>query len=303
VSCAADTADPAADLLSAVAQAYGLTAPFHPKRLSGGYANDVFLLDGERPVVLHVKHPPVDLNSLTWEHQLLERLKIRLPEIPVPLPTQDGRTFLLHQERPVWLTPYVSGVPAAPSDRRAVAAALGSLHSIEIDIIARPGHPRLSDLPIPQISQMPVTFDRWLPLITRARDEALELITEIGRTRSVVAGVTHNDIFPGNVLVDDGHVTALLDWEEADVDWQVGGLASSIGPFCSTADGALDDKAAKEYIDSYRVAGGRVPPEEDDLIVPLLRIKRILEVLRAPTDRHPQWDYQLANLRTYQVLG
>jgi hypothetical protein len=36
-----DTADPAADLLSAVAQAYGLTAPFHAKRLSGGYANDV----------------------------------------------------------------------------------------------------------------------------------------------------------------------------------------------------------------------------------------------------------------------
>jgi len=100
-----------------------------------------------------------------------------------------------------------------------------------------------------------------------------------------------------------GHVTALLDWEEAELDWQVWDLASSIGPFCSTADGALDGKAAKEYIDSYRIAGGRVPPEGDDLIVPLLRIKRILEVLRAPTDRHPQWDYQLANLRAYQVVG
>jgi Ser/Thr protein kinase RdoA (MazF antagonist) len=158
-----DTADPAADLLSAVAQAYGLTAPFHAKRLSGGYANDVFLLDGERPVVLHVKHPPVDLNSLTWEHQLLKEQRIRLPEIPVPLPTQDGRTlptqdgrtFLLHQQRPVRLTPYVLGAPAAPSDRCAVAAALGSLHSIKIDITARPGHPRLSDLPIPQISLAP----------------------------------------------------------------------------------------------------------------------------------------------------
>jgi len=177
VSGSPDTADPAADLLSAVAQAYGLTAPFHAKRLSGGYANDVVVLDGERPVVLYVKHPPVDLNSLTWEHQLLKELRIRLPEIPVPLPTQDGRTFLLHQQRPVRLTPYVLGAPAAPSDRCAVAAALGSLHSIKIDITARPGHPRLSDLPIPQISQMPVAFDRWLPLITRARDEALRAFT------------------------------------------------------------------------------------------------------------------------------
>jgi hypothetical protein len=46
-----------------------------------------------------------------------------------------------------------------------------------------------------------------------------------------------------------------------------------------------------------------VPPEEDDLIVPLLRVKRILEVLRAPTDRHPRWEYQLENLRAYQVLS
>jgi hypothetical protein len=37
--------------------------------------------------------------------------------------------------------------------------------------------------------------------------------------------------------------------------------------------------------------------------VPLLQVKRILEVLRAPTDRHPRWDYQLANLRAYQLLG
>jgi len=303
VSGSADTADPAANLLSAVAQAYGVTAPFHAKRLSGGYANDVFLLDGDRPVVLHVKHPPVDLNSLTWEHQLTAIGSRVAGFHPRKTTTQDGRTFFLHQERPVWLTPYVPGVPATPSDRRAVAAALGSLHSIKIDITARPGHPRLSDLPIPQISQMPAAFDGWLPLIRRARDEALELITEIGRTRSVVAGVTHNDIFPGNVLVDDGHVTSLLDWEEADVDWQVWDLASSIGPFCSTTDGALDGKAAEEYIDSYRAAGGQIPPNEDDLIVPLVRVKRILEVLRAPTDRHPQWDYQLANLKAYQLLG
>jgi hypothetical protein len=37
--------------------------------------------------------------------------------------------------------------------------------------------------------------------------------------------------------------------------------------------------------------------------VDLLRVKRILEVLRAPTDRHPRWKYQLANLRSYQVLS
>jgi hypothetical protein len=59
----------------------------------------------------------------------------------------------------------------------------------------------------------------------------------------------------------------------------------------------------QDFLHAYRAASGRVPPEEDDLIVPLLQVKRILEVLRAPTDRHPRWDYQLANLRAYQLLG
>jgi hypothetical protein len=61
--------------------------------------------------------------------------------------------------------------------------------------------------------------------------------------------------------------------------------------------------ATQDFLDAYRAASGRVPPEEDDLIVPLLQVKRILEVLRAPTDRNPRWDYQLANLNAYQLDG
>lgn len=293
----------AADLLSAVAQAYRLTTPLRAQRLTGGYANDVFLLDGERPLVLHIKHPPVDLHSLAWEHHLLQLLSRRLPEIPMPLTTHDRRTFVLHDKRPVWLTPYVAGDPADATDRRAVAAALGRLHAVQLDVPPRPGHPRLCDLPIPPIRQLPPEFDRWLPLVAHGRSEMIELITQNARTRSLSVGVTHNDIFPGNVLVQDGQVTALLDWEEADLDWLVWDLASSIWPFCSTAGSELDTNAMEGFLDSYRAAGGRMPPAEDDLIVPLLRAKRILEVLRAPSDRNPRWDYQLVNLQAYQALS
>jgi Ser/Thr protein kinase RdoA (MazF antagonist) len=299
----AETAYPAADLLRAVAEAYGLPAPFSIERLTGGFANDVFLLKGDRPVVMHVKHPPLNRQSMFWEHRLLERLRPHLPEIPVPLPAHDGRTFLLHEKRPVWLTPYAHGEPAELADRRAVAAALGRLHTVKLEVDHRPGHPRLSDLPIPPLRPMPPEFDSWLPLIAQARTETIELISRIASTRQLTVGVTHNDIFPGNVLVQDGQVTALLDWEEADIDWLVWDLASAILPFCSTADGDLDTSAVQDFLHAYRAASGRVPPEEDDLIVPLMQVKRILEVLRAPTDRHPRWDYQLANLRAYQLLG
>jgi Ser/Thr protein kinase RdoA (MazF antagonist) len=105
VSASGDISDPAADLLRAVADAYRLRAPFSVEPLAGGYANDVFLLTSDRPVVLHMKHPPVDLQSLSWEHHLLDLLRPHLPEIPEPLRALDGRTFLLHEKRPVWLTP------------------------------------------------------------------------------------------------------------------------------------------------------------------------------------------------------
>jgi Ser/Thr protein kinase RdoA (MazF antagonist) len=287
----------------AVVQAYGLESPVDGQRLTGGYANDVFLLKGERSVVLHVKHPPFDLNSLSWEHHLLELLSPVLPEVPAPLHTLDGRTFLLHQDQPVWLTPYLPGHPAHPAERRAVAAALGRLHSLQIEMRPRPGRLRLRDLPIPPIKKMPPAFDNWLPVIDQARSETIKLIKHTAETRSVTVGVTHNDIFPGNVLVRDGYVTALLDWEEADLDWLVWDLASSVAPYCSSSDGALDRSALAQFIDSYRGAGGRVPHEEEDLIVPLVRVKRILEVLRAATDRNPRWDYQLGNLRAYELIG
>jgi Ser/Thr protein kinase RdoA (MazF antagonist) len=303
VSPSTDSTGPAVDLLRAVSQGYGLPAPLSVERLKGGYANDVFLVKSDRSVVLHVKHPPLDLASLSWEHQLLDLLKPHLREIPGPLRTLDGRTFLLYKDRPVWLTPYVPGVPAEPADRRAVAAALGRLHNVELGLSPRPGHSRLSDLPIPPLRQMPPAFDRWLPLIADARKEVIELISLTARTRRIAVGATHNDIFPGNVLLHGGQVTALLDWEEADIDWLVWDLACSIGSFCSTPDGDLDIGAKLDFLDSYRAASDRVPSEEDDLIVPLLRAKRILEVLRAPTDRHPRWDYQLANLQAYEVLS
>jgi homoserine kinase type II len=224
----------------------------------GGYANDVFLIQGERPVVLHVKHPPLQLASLSWEHHLLELLSALLPEVPAPFADRGQANFLLHNKQPVWLTPFIPGHQADPGvDRRAVAAALGRLHAIQIDVPPRPARLRLSDLPIPPMRQMPPAFDSWLPLIAQARSEAIHLIKVIARTRSVTVGVTHNDIFPGNVLVHERRVTALLDWEEADLDWLVWDLASSIEPFCATPEGELDSRAMEAFVDRYRASGGR----------------------------------------------
>jgi Ser/Thr protein kinase RdoA (MazF antagonist) len=117
-----------------------------------------------------------------------------------------------------------------------------------------------------------------------------------------MTGLTHNDIFGGNVLVHRGRVSAVLDWEEADLDWLVWDLASAMWSLSSSEDAEPWPDAMTDFVRVYRAAGGPVPPEEDDLIVPLVRARLLLEVLRAPYDRQPQWNRQMASLRAYTTL-
>jgi hypothetical protein len=78
------------DLLAVVAERYGMHPPLSARRLTGGYANDVFVLEG-LDLVLHHKHPSADLDSLSWEHRLLRLLADRVPEVPSRCPTGTAR--------------------------------------------------------------------------------------------------------------------------------------------------------------------------------------------------------------------
>jgi Ser/Thr protein kinase RdoA (MazF antagonist) len=299
--CTPDLApdDPPEELIREVGERYGLGSEIMPTRLAGGYANDVFKLDAAGPpTVLHIKYPPVDADSVDWEHRLLARLSSDVPEALPPLPTLDGSTWFWFQGHPVWLVAWAPGGPARPHDRQAVATVLGRLHASPVEMSSRPNHARLLQLPLPPLRRLPPALASWQHTLSRARAELTDLVSWLERERRPVTGLTHNDIFEGNVLVHEGRVTALLDWEEAEIDWQVWDLASSLWPFCADGD-RLDRRAATEFLAAYRAAGGSVPPDEDDLIVPLIRARLILEVLRAPTDRDPRWDHQLANLRAY----
>jgi len=294
---------PPEELLREVVERYGMSYPISARRLAGGYANDVFRLEQvDAPIVLHLKHPPADADSMDWEHRLLTELSVHLPEVLPPVPAIDGSTWFWFRGRPVWLVPWAPGGPARPADRRAVATVLGRLHSCPAGVASRPHHARLLHLPLPPVRQLPTALAPWQTAIGDGRAELTSLVRWLERKRRPVTGITHNDIFPGNVLVHHGQVTAVLDWEEAEIDWQVWDLASSLWPFCAQGE-RLDDQAMGEFLAAYRAAGGPVPPDEDDLIVPLIRARLLLEVLRAPTDRDPRWDHQLANLRAHATLS
>jgi Ser/Thr protein kinase RdoA (MazF antagonist) len=151
-------------LVRAVQERYVIGDITSVRRLRGGYANDVFLLTGRTgDVVLRAKYPPVDLDSIAWEHRLLTLLNSTMPEVPAPLLSRDGTTMFLHDGRPVSLMPYMHGAPACPEHRLAVAKTLGRLHSTAVHVPERPTHPRLRDLPFPEVRQLPAALAQWLP--------------------------------------------------------------------------------------------------------------------------------------------
>ena len=295
-------------LVPAIERRYGIGRLVLERRLSGGFANDVFLAHaGSRAVVVRVKHPPVSAASVAWEHRLVATLAPELPEIPAPLPARDGTTFFAHGPFAVWLLPHADGGPARPADAIAAARVLGRLHAAAapLELEPRPAHPRLSDLPFPEVGDLPPELAGEARRLHELRAEAVDLVTDVARSgRPPTTGLVHGDFFPGNVLVANGRATALLDWEEAHVDWQVFELAQGVWEFArKERRGELDAGAAAAFVDAYRDAGGTVPSDEDHLLVPFVRVKRVLEVLRAPTDRHVDWDYQRENLLAAEKLA
>ena len=83
--------------------------------------------------------------------------------------------------------------------------------------------------PLPPLRRIPASLASWRTVIAEARTDLNGLVSWLERERRPVTGLTHNDIFEGNVLVHRGRVSAVLDWEEANIDWQVWDLASSRG--------------------------------------------------------------------------
>jgi Ser/Thr protein kinase RdoA (MazF antagonist) len=285
---------------------YGFTDVAIGERLEGGYANDLFHVtaDGGESV-LRVKYPPVHADDIAWEHRLQRVLARRLDEVQAPLAAVDGSTYFSIEQRAAWLVPFVAGETADPAreqHRLAAARALGRLHRAgsDIGVEPRPRQTPLRELPWPPLT-VPPELKAWGAEIADARAWAVSFVEALHETRPLATSLVHGDFFPGNVLVTADRVVAVIDWEEAQFDWVIWDLAGALGSFCGVDDG-FDRAAAARFVAAYRAAGGTAAPDDDDALLPLVRVKRILEVLRAPTDREPRWEHQRRNLRSLSNL-
>jgi Ser/Thr protein kinase RdoA (MazF antagonist) len=298
----------APELVRAVAARYGLELSGPVERLEGGHENDLLLVrDTSRPYVIRVEAGRADPRGLEWEHALVTALAERIPEVVTPLAAEDRSTFFVHHGHAVSLLPFVEGSPAdRERDWEAAARLLGRLHAAaaHMELPPRPGQPSLYERdwsPPPRRQEAPAAL-----VEARARIEyELRRAAEWLRRTQLPRGPIHGDYYRGNVLVSDARVVGVVDWRESHVDAWAYELANGVWEFCKTGDDFARDRGER-FAAAYRSEGGVVPPAHDVHLEPLIRCRRLVELMWALSEPRPaewDWSYELHNLRALDNLG
>lgn len=303
------------ELLEHIQSRYDLEPITAVAPLIGGEWKTLWRLDGAQAAyVVSLSHPTATEASVAYEHRLLHYLQAHLPEVPTPLLARDGSSHFVHQGRIICLLPWRPGEMADGGDVHLVAARfLARFHQVSVrypDRSPRPAVPAWREwdwhaaawpaiqamLVTPPETQEPLGQRFWQSCgewaaaiadrrqqITQERSYFQQWIADLARSDPpLTTGLLHDDFHGGNLLVADGKVTALLDWDGCHPDWLGLDVANAVWEFCSDDEAhTLDSTAAQAFLQAYIAAGGPLRPQEFDLLVPLIRCRRLIEILTA----------------------
>jgi Ser/Thr protein kinase RdoA (MazF antagonist) len=244
------------------------------ERVLGGASGTVFRA-GE--FIVRIEH--ADLASVRWEHALLRFLAEQIDQVVAPLVALDGSTFYVDSDRIVSIFPFVDGEELrsqGPLFRKELPRLLARVHRrAQAWPVAeqRPGVPSLRERDWDRNDWWDWSIVEKPPPLLRAFEELREWVA----TADLRVCAIHGDFHEGNVLVRDGHVAGIVDWQYARRDWPALELAGMVWDLCSdrtstTLDPALRDQVVGQYVE----AGG---PGEPGALVPLMRLESLVSAL------------------------
>ncbi|NKY48671.1 phosphotransferase enzyme family protein [Nocardia vermiculata] len=239
---------------TAVAAEWGYTGP--GERLHGGEESAAYRVGS---AVVRIGPLGRDAAEVEWCHGIAAAARA-VPEVVAPLPRANGSTVAVVAGRPVTVWPLVEGHwadSADPVQFTEAAALLARLHRAWAEH-RPPRRPRRSFLEIgldgtPSAELPDSELDQWL--------------AEFGRTARTHP--LHGDYYEGNLLSLDGHVTAVLDWDEALVGAPELELASAALEFADVL--STDLSGARAFVDAYLTAGGTARDLDDTSLAQLMR--------------------------------
>jgi aminoglycoside phosphotransferase (APT) family kinase protein len=258
-----------------IAERYGLAAPARGERLRGGASGTLFRAGD---VAVRLEH--ADPESVRWEHELVCFLAEAIDEVVAPMRALDGSTFFVDAGRVVSVFPFVDGDELRSREesfRQELPRLLGRLHRrAQTWTVAdqRVGLPALRERDWDRNDWWDWSLVEKTPPLVRAFEELREWVES---APDLCVCAIHGDFHPGNLLVRDGRIVAIIDWQYARRDWPAFELASTVWDLASDdelklVDTAVRDQVVHEYLD----AGG---PGEPEVLVPMARLEALVTVL------------------------
>ena len=227
---------------------------------------------------------PADPASVRWEHALLRFLANEIEQVVAPLAALDGSTFYVDSGHVVSVFPFLEGEELRSREalfRQELPTLLARLHRHAQAwpvTEQRPGVPSLRDRDWDRNDWWDWSLvDKSAPLV-RAFEELGEWVSAADDLR--VCAI-HGDFHTGNVLVRDGRVAGIVDWQYSRRDWPALELAGMVWDLSwdgtsTTIDHALRDDLVQTYVE----AGG---PGEASAVVPMMRLESLVSALIALT--------------------
>ena len=226
------------------------------KGIAEGVQNSNYLLDTTTArFILTLYEERVEIEALPWFLKLLTHCADR--GLPVPRPIEDRSGVALQQlaGRPACLIEFAPGISvteANADEARLTGAALGALHHGVADFsdehpnaLGAAGWPRMAASCAGQL-------DSIEPGLEALVERELAAITADWPT-TLPRATIHADLFPDNVLLLDGRVTALIDFYFACTDIRAYDLAVTHTAWCFSSDGRhFDAGIAAALIEGYR---------------------------------------------------
>ncbi|MGD1908968.1 MAG: phosphotransferase [Leptolyngbyaceae cyanobacterium] len=284
--------------------------------LTGGESNQVFRLDCDRSnFVLRISHSAHTEASLAYEHRLLQFMSQRIPEVPAPIVTHEGSTSLQHDGSLITLFPFMPGrMLDDENEAECMMAAqmFAQLQRVGMeypDLSPRPNKPRFCELDwennhwwrwnevesllfhradtflktVSDPDQRALTerFFAKRNFIAQEREVLRDWVAMLRHSgRSPLFAPTHCDYWCNNILVKEGQITAVVDWDGCKAEWLFYALGRATWDFCKDkCQHRLNYQKAVRFLQAYQAAGGPVPSTEFDLLVPVMRCVCIIEVL------------------------
>ena len=257
-------------LCEAISKCYHLN--LHPVRqLSGGEESEIWLARSDNvSAIVRISPPSRSLTQLMQTHELMLSLQPLLPAVIAPLKAVDGSTLFLYNEHPIALFPFVEGhhLDREQSSHRLVAAQLlAQLHKAMLTNFPAVGS---------QIQRRVVLTSH----LSRIKDPDFLIDPELDawnaalmqQPSSYTYGPIHGDYYHRNLLVKDGRVVAVLDWDDAHIDFLMQEVAWAAWEFCKASSRDNWHPAhARAFLQAYRDAGGPCKTEEYASVLPFIR--------------------------------